>query len=73
VFVNGKQVFADKNLYQPPAARKNPDGRCSLENGSFTLPLNKGKNEITMAIANNFYGWGAILRLADVNGLHLEQ
>jgi len=73
VFVNGKQVFADKNLYQPPAARKNPDGRCSLENGSFALPLNKGKNEITMAIANNFYGWGAILRLADVNGLHLEQ
>jgi hypothetical protein len=25
------------------------------------LPLNKGKNELTMAIANNFYGWGAIL------------
>jgi hypothetical protein len=58
VFVNGKQVFADKNLYQPPAARKKPDERCSLENGSFTLTLNKGKNEITMATANNFYGWG---------------
>ena len=32
VFVNGKPVFADKNLYQPPAARKTPDGRLSLEN-----------------------------------------
>lgn len=28
VFVNGQQVFADKNLYQPPAARKTPTGDC---------------------------------------------
>jgi hypothetical protein len=73
VFVNGKQVFADKNLYQPPTARKNPDGRCALENGSFSLPLNKGKNEVTMAIANNFYGWGAILQLEDVKGVRPDQ
>ena len=57
VFVNGKLVFADKNLYQPPAARKTPDGRLSLENGSFDLPLQKGKNEIAIALADNFYGW----------------
>jgi hypothetical protein len=73
VFVNGKQVFADKNLYQPPTARKTPDGRCSLENGSFSLPLNKGNNEVTMAVANNFYGWGVILRLDDLDGIHLGQ
>ena len=30
VFVNGRSVYADKNLYQPPTARKTPDGRCSL-------------------------------------------
>jgi hypothetical protein len=35
VFVNGQLVYADKNLYQPPAARKAPDGRLSLENGSL--------------------------------------
>ena len=71
VFVNGKQVFADKNLYQPPAARKTPDGRLSLENGSFDLPLQKGKNEISIALANNFYGWGIEMRLDDIKGVKI--
>jgi hypothetical protein len=39
LFVNGQHVYADRNLYQPPSARKPPDGRLSLENGSFVLPL----------------------------------
>lgn len=65
VFVNGTQVYSGKNLYQPPSARKEPDGRCSLRNGSFPLPLKTGKNEVVVAIANNFYGWGIIMRLDD--------
>jgi hypothetical protein len=65
VFVNGRPVFADKNPYQPPAARKAPDGRCTLENGTFALPLKAGTNDITVALANNFYGWGLILRFDD--------
>jgi hypothetical protein len=73
VFVNGQRVYADKNLYQPPAARKAPDGRLSLENGSFVLPLNAGDNEIAVAIANNFYGWGLILRLDDLDGIRLAR
>jgi hypothetical protein len=52
-------------------ARKIPDGRCSLENGSFMLPLEAGKNEIAVAIANNYFGWGIKLRLADADGLRL--
>jgi hypothetical protein len=71
VFVNGSLVYADKNLYQPPTARKTPDGRCSLENGSFQLPLKAGANEVSVAVANNFYGWGLILRLDDVDGFRL--
>jgi hypothetical protein len=71
VYVNGKQVFADKNLYQPPSARKTPDGRLSLENGSFDLPLKAGKNEIAVALANDFYGWGIVMRLDDAKGLQL--
>jgi glyoxylase-like metal-dependent hydrolase (beta-lactamase superfamily II) len=67
VFVNGKLVYADKNLYQPPTARKTPDGRCSLENGSFSLPLQAGDNEVVVALANNFYGWAFIFRLNDVD------
>jgi hypothetical protein len=73
VFVNGKQVFADKNLYQPPEARKTPDGRLSLENGSFDLPLQKGKNEIAIALANDFYGWGIKLRFDDVKGVKMAE
>jgi hypothetical protein len=71
VFVNGKLVYADKNLFDSEAARKYPDGRCSLENGSFTLPLETGNNEVAVALADNFFGWGLMLRLADPEGVHL--
>jgi len=71
VFVNGKLVYADKNLFESEEARKAPDGRCSLENGAFTLPLEAGDNVVVVAIANNFFGWGLMLRLADPEGVHL--
>jgi hypothetical protein len=71
VFVNGKLVYADKNLFEVEGARKAPDGRCSLENGAFTLPLEAGDNEVAVAIANNFFGWGLMLRLADPEGVQL--
>ena len=73
VFVNGERVYADKNLYQPPSARKAPDGRLSLQNGSFVLPLKAGDNVVAVAIANNFYGWGLILRLDDLDGVQLAR
>jgi hypothetical protein len=71
VFVNGKLVYADKNLFELERARKTPDARCSLENGAFTLPLEPGVNEVAVAIANNFFGWGLMLRMADPEGVHL--
>jgi hypothetical protein len=71
VFVNGKLLYADKNLFELEGARKAPDARCSLENGSFPLPLEAGDNEVAVAIANNFFGWGLMLRLADPEGVHL--
>jgi hypothetical protein len=70
-FVNGKLVYADKNLFELEGVRKFPDARCSLENGAFTLPLGAGDNEVAVAIANNFFGWGLRLRLADPEGIHL--
>jgi hypothetical protein len=73
VFVNGKLVFTDKNLFQPPAARKTPDGRCSLDNGSFQLPLNAGDNEVAIAVASDFYGWAVILRPDDITGLQFAR
>ncbi len=71
VFVNGKLVYSGQNLFEVEAARKFPDARCSLENGSFTLSLEPGDNEVAVAIANNFFGWGIMLRLADPEGIHL--
>jgi hypothetical protein len=71
VFVNGNLVHADKNLFEVEDARKVPDARCSLENGAFTLPLEAGDNEVAVAIANNFFGWGLMLRLADPEGVRL--
>jgi hypothetical protein len=71
VFLNGKLVYADRNLWEQEGARKFPDGRCSLENGALTLPLEAGDNEVAVAIANNFFGWGLMLRLADPEGVHL--
>lgn len=71
VFVNGTLVYADKNLFDVEAARKAPDGRCSLENGAFTLPLEAGDNEVAVAVANNFFGWGLMLRLAELEGVQL--
>jgi len=71
VFVNGKLVYADRNLFESDDARKIPDGRCSLENGTFTLPLEAGENEVAVAIANNFFGWGLKVRVADPEGVQL--
>jgi hypothetical protein len=68
VFINGQLDYVDKNIYMDPI-RKEPDGRCSLENASFNLPLKAGVNEILIGVANDFYGWGIIARLDTVEGM----
>jgi len=79
IFVNGKPVFADKNYYYPATARKAPMGRMALENGGFDLPLQRGSNEVEIAISNdlgspsvNHYGWGFEFRFDDIEGLTLQ-
>jgi hypothetical protein len=75
VFVDGKLVYADKNLYHVTDQRKDPDGRLSLENGSFDLPLHKGANHVVVAIRSNTpdmrdqYGWGMQMRLQNLDGV----
>jgi len=71
VYVNGKRVFADVNAYAKPELRKKPDGRLSLENGSFALPLEGGDNDVVVGVANAFFGWGLMLRLDDAAGVTL--
>lgn len=76
VFVNGRQVYADRNGYYPASARKPPLGRMALENsgGGFDLPLAAGDNDIEIAISNDLgatrhWGWGFEFRLDDLGGV----
>jgi hypothetical protein len=75
IFADGKPVFSGKNLYNVKDGRKVPDGRLSLQNGGFDLPLHKGANEIVVAIDGNTpdmvgrYGWGFIMRLDSAAGI----
>ncbi len=68
VFLNGQLAYADKNLYGKPISKK-PDGRCSIENTSFNLPLKQGHNELLIGIANDFFGWAMIARMKDMEGI----
>ena len=76
VYVNGHKVFAGRNLYGTPTSR-GQDGRLSLNDGSFELPLKKGRNELVVALDDNFsggqhFGWGFNMRLDTRRGLHFD-
>lgn len=71
VFLNGRYLYVDKNTFGSPIM-KEPAGRCSIENASFVIPFKAGKNELTVALANDFYGWALIARLEDMDGLTVE-
>jgi hypothetical protein len=69
VFINKEPLFVDKNIYIAPTMRKVPDGRISIDNASFDLPLKAGENELLIGVANDFYGWGIIARLDSIDGI----
>jgi hypothetical protein len=78
VFVNGSLVTSGKNFYYPEAERRTPDGRLSLQNGSFSIPLHRGHNEIMVALYSSVhddarsrtaYGWGLAMLYDDTRGL----
>lgn len=68
VFINGSPLHVDKNYYGS-AGMKEPRGRCSLQNASFEVPLQAGKNELLIGVTNYFFGWGIIARLEDTAGI----
>ncbi len=69
VFLNNQTVLADKNLFQQPAMRKYPEGRMSKDNARVGINLRQGENELMIAVANDFYGWGLVARLESTEGL----
>ena len=49
------------------AAREGDDRKARLR----CARAEAGDNEVAVAIANNFFGWGLMLRLDEPEGLHL--
>ncbi len=72
VRINNNPLYIDKNLYNTPIA-KQPDGRCSIENTSFKVPLKEGDNQLLVGVSNFFYGWGIMARLDNLDGIKIEK
>jgi hypothetical protein len=72
VYLNKSPVYVDKNIYNQ-SIQKNPSGRISLDNCSFQIPLIKGDNELIIGVANDFYGWGIMARLDNLEGIEIEK
>jgi hypothetical protein len=70
VFINHRYLYVDKNYYGAPIM-KQPDGRCTIENTSFDVPLTEGENELLIAVGNFFYGWGIVARLRELTDLSI--
>ena len=71
VFINGQILYVNKNYFGTPN-QKEFRGRCTIENATIKLPLKEGDNEIMIALANYFYGWGITARLNDMDGIQLN-
>ncbi len=72
MFLNGRVLYVDKNFYGRPIV-KVPNGRLSLENTTVTIPLQQGDNELLVGVGSNFYGWGIMARLDDLEGITIER
>ena len=83
VFLNGARVFSGVNAYFPEAGRLSPNGRLEADNASIPLSLRQGKNEIVLAVGDNWttsegirklspYGWAAEAHFDDLTGIALE-
>lgn len=68
VLLNSQTVYVDKNLYTQNM-RKYPNGRMSIHNASINLNLKEGNNDLLIAVANDFYGWGIVARLASTESV----
>jgi hypothetical protein len=74
VFVNGKLITQATNLYNVDSERRDPDGRLSFHNDGFDIPLQRGQNEVVIALlptinenknTPNRYGWGFGMRVEE--------
>ena len=70
VFLNGRILFTGRSAFR----FRDPGfmGIMDVENDAVYLPLRKGRNEVVVAVAEYFGGWGLIARFDDPSGLTLQ-
>ncbi len=70
VFLNGRLLVADDESYSFNLPRR--QGLLTARQLSVFLPLRRGANDLVLAIADRFGGWGLTGSLEDATGLVLE-
>ena len=70
VFLNSEPVFTGKSAFR----FRDPGflGIMNVENDAVYLNLKKGRNEILLAVAEYFGGWGFICRIDDMRGIQFD-
>jgi hypothetical protein len=69
VFLDGRPIFSGDAHYSHDNPRQ--EGLIGLFQGTVYLPLKKGRNELVLAIADVFGGWGVMGQFADPEGLRV--
>ncbi|MDR0265507.1 MAG: DUF1080 domain-containing protein [Sphingobacterium sp.] len=68
LFLNDQITYTDKNIFRQNM-KKYPDGRISIQNGNIRLKLKKGENQLLVGVSNDFYGWGFMARLENMENI----
>lgn len=68
LYLNDQITYTDKNIFRQNM-KKYPDGRISIQNGNIRLKLKKGENQLLVGVSNDFYGWGLMARLENMENI----
>ncbi len=69
VFLNGRRLLYADDRYSFDQPRR--QGLIGLHQASLFLPLGEGENELILAVADSFGGWGLMGRFPDRGGLDI--
>jgi hypothetical protein len=67
VFLNGRAIMSGDQHYSFDSPRQ--EGVIGFHQGTAYLPLGRGPNEVVLAIADSFGGWGVMARLSQREGV----
>ncbi len=70
LFLNGAPLFSGDNTYRSRSPRYL--GVMTVDHEAVFLALQKGENELVVAVTEAFGGWGLIARLEDRDGIRLR-